>query len=89
MMESMMMGKEIEYQGQKFVIVRIQQQDEMNGKSLVISACDADMANKIQQDQIKGQRLSDTQSEMLLKMFEQVKVMFEKGGGFPGFNIGG
>lgn len=75
-------GEEIEFGGEKFVIVKIVRDDTSSGKVLYVTAYDADTANKEQENQIKADQMKDGLVETISKLLKDGK------GGF-GMNLGG
>lgn len=76
-------GEQIEFGGAKFIIVKVNRDDNMDGKVLCITGFDPDMANKEQQKQIKTDQIQETLVDTLNKLLK-------KGGeGGFGINLGG
>ena len=76
-------GEMLEHGGERFVVVDIRHEENMEGRVLYLRAYDPDMANKEQQRAIKVDQTSTQMIDMIKKITE--------GGGFDigGMKFGG
>lgn len=70
-------GEPLEHGGQKFVVVDIKHQSNMDGVVLIVTAYDPSMADKEQQKSIKVDQISNQVMDLVKKATE------------GGFNFGG
>lgn len=77
-------GDTVEHGGEKFTVVDIKHHQTIDGKVLYLTAYDPDLANKMQQDQIKAKQTGENFLDMLRKLSEG-----GKGFDLGGFHLGG
>jgi hypothetical protein len=80
-MSKISIGEIVEFGGEKFQVVNVRREDTLEGKALYITACDPDMANHQQQEQIKTRQTVEGAGDLLKTIIEKARKG-ELGGGF-------